>query len=121
MLLYEENYVSAIHHLEQACRFDPGWPNPRQKLSSIKDFLQSFSRAISSKGKLKHKRLATLQDSLVNKEKWVGKSLSNYRELCIQDLREGRRDDNKGEEVLVAGVAACVTNEDKVPLYVIKA
>lgn len=121
MLLYEEDYSTAIHHLELACKFDPGWPAPRQKLTVLKTFLQNFSRSVSSKGKLKPKRLSTIQECLDQKDKWVGKYKETFRELTIRTLREGsgRSDEsviNDSAAVLIGGVVACVTNEDRIPL-----
>ncbi len=105
----------ALVHLEQACRFDPGWPTPRQKLSSLKDFLQSFSQSISTKGKLKPKRLATLQSSLSTRDQWVTEKMAANDDITIRNLREGN---HGNEKRLIGGVAACVTNDDRVPLYV---
>lgn len=121
MLLYEEDYPTAIHHFELACKFDPGWPTPRRKLITLKTFLQNFSRSVSSKGKLKPKRLSLIQESLNQKDKWVGKYKESFRELTIKTLREksGSSDDlvvMADSQVLIGGVVACVTNEDKIPL-----
>ena len=110
MQLYEEKYNDGLYHLEQSERFDPGWPTPHQKLASLKRFLQNFSRLIATKGKLKPKRLAQLQQN-------VAAAINKENKVCsIRDLREGKERETGDDGVLIAAVASSFTTDERVPM-----
>lgn len=97
--------------MEQACRLDPGWSTPQQKLQSMKRFLQSYSQLVGARAKLKPKKLATLQQSVL--EACEAKESGDI--VCIRELREGGDERGKGA-VLIGAVGSCLTTEDRVPL-----
>ena len=81
----------------------------------MKSFLQSFSRLIAARGNLKPKRLSKLYTSLEDQNKWLGKTFSGKRTLSVKNLRElGSKDPSN--EVLIGGVTACISTEDRVPV-----
>ena len=50
-----------------------------------------------------------------NREKWVTSTMDANDDITIRSLRESN---NGKEKRLIGSVAACVTNDDRVPLYV---
>ena len=100
--------------MEQACRLDPGWSTPQQKLQSMKRFLQSYSQLVGARGKLKPKKIATLQQSVLEACE-VRSTEENGDIVCIRELREGENERGKGT-VLIGAVGSCLTTEDRVPL-----
>jgi tetratricopeptide (TPR) repeat protein len=116
--LYEECYPSTITHLEQAARLDPAWSTPLIKLKSLKDFLQTFNSLIASRGKLRPKRLSSIQEKI--RQALGGGSTPSSDEGIIASIRTLREssadDDGSSGAVLTAGVATCITTPDKVPL-----
>ena len=109
MLVYEEKYNDGLYHLEQSRILEPGWPTPHQKLTSLKRFLQNFSRLVGTKGKLKPKRLGQLQEG-------VAAASKDVQVLSIRDIREGKGSEEESGPVLLGAVASCFTTDERVPV-----
>ena len=113
MLVYEEKYNDGLYHLEQSRILEPGWPTPHQKLTSLKRFLQNFSRLVGTKGKLKPKRLGQLQEAVAAAAAAASKDV---QVLSIRDIREGKGSEEESGPVLLGAVASCFTTDERVPV-----
>ena len=72
-LRYEQDYKAALEGFQKASVLDPTWPEPKQRINELCQYLDKVSEFVEKKGKLKRKRLQTLIKTI--KEKDLGMTL----------------------------------------------
>ena len=75
--MYEENWSDVLICLSKALQLDPNWNDARENLKGTLDYLNQITEMISSKGKLKAKKLQSLIES-INKND-LGPYLDGYQ------------------------------------------
>ncbi|KAF4532537.1 hypothetical protein B566_EDAN010829 [Ephemera danica] len=63
-LFYQEEYLPALEAFSRASALDPSWTMPQEKEQKVIQFLDAAQQLITSKGKLRPKKLHTMLKSL---------------------------------------------------------
>ncbi|XP_042896912.1 tetratricopeptide repeat protein 5 [Parasteatoda tepidariorum] len=110
-LKYDENYKLTLEKLELSIKYDPLWTKPQEELESLVNHLKNIQLMISTKGKLKSRKIreiiSALKKELDNSNSTetfvnsIGRS-ETYQHSKISDLQEGS---NTGK--MLKGKVAC--------------
>ncbi|XP_064610939.1 tetratricopeptide repeat protein 5-like [Liolophura sinensis] len=120
MYKYQEEYQLALEGFARAGALDPSWPEPGNMVKQVLAYLQQVSDLISTKGKMKAKRLQSLCQSISESDlgPYGGGSYTSPKGKTIKltkVLFSSLQPELNAEKVVVGKVVCTVASEDVVP------
>ncbi|XP_044747786.1 tetratricopeptide repeat protein 5-like [Coccinella septempunctata] len=120
MLKYKEEFKEALESFKKSSLYDPTWDRPKKREQQLIEYLNNIEELVSTKGKMKTKKLKNLLDSIDSKH--LGPYLEDTKNILtganarlirvnIQELKPGVNE----LKVLLGKVVCSVRNEDTVP------
>ncbi|KAL3265748.1 hypothetical protein HHI36_009949 [Cryptolaemus montrouzieri] len=119
-LRYREEFEEALKSFNQASLYDPTWDPPKKREFQLIKYLNDIKELVSTKGKLKTKRLQSLLNSIDSKQ--LGPYLEDTKNILTGEnaklvpvkIHELKPELNE-RKVLLGKVVCSVRNEDTVP------
>ncbi|XP_066252294.1 tetratricopeptide repeat protein 5-like [Euwallacea similis] len=117
---YQEEFKLALETFHQSSLYDPTWDSPKVKESQLLKYLQEIQELVTSKGKLKPKKLQQIVQMIDSKQlgPYGGGSYTSSTgqkakliEVSYDSLKPGLNE----EKVVLGKVICSVRNEDTVP------
>lgn len=118
---YQEEYKLALESFNEASLYDPTWEQPGEKEKQLLRYLQEVQDLVTTKGKLKPKKLHQILTSIDSKQlgPYGGGSYISSKgeqakltEISYNSMKPGLNE----EKVILGKVICSVRNEDTVPL-----
>jgi tetratricopeptide (TPR) repeat protein len=116
---YEENYELAFRDFTRAVAFDPSWTEPQEYADKLAAHLIKVRDMVTNKGRLKPKKLASLQQSLSERDlgpysggkyaSVTGQSVV-LQQVLFDELKEGIN----RETIVVGKVVGVITAADSI-------
>ncbi|XP_045480809.1 tetratricopeptide repeat protein 5-like [Harmonia axyridis] len=120
VLKYKQEFKEALESFKKASLYDPAWDRPKVREQQLVQYLNDIVELVSTKGKMKNKRLKNLLNSINSKH--LGPYLEDTKNIVtganaklipvnIQGLTAGLNE----LKVLLGKVVCSVRNEETVP------
>ncbi|CAH0560308.1 unnamed protein product [Brassicogethes aeneus] len=119
-LKYEEEFLLALESFKRASSYDPTWEPPKIKERQLLEYLREINDLVSTRGKMKAKRLQQILQSIDAKQLGPfggggytssGGKTVKLEETLLNDLKTGLNE----EKVVLGKVVCSIRNDDTVP------